>query len=68
MAQCPDCDSIKVAPGINEGDGKCSVCHGDGHGTILDRFAENFGAEKSCYNCDGTGDCPTCGGTGEVED
>jgi hypothetical protein len=34
--KCPDCDSVKVNPFLNEGDGKCSVCHGTGEGGLLD--------------------------------
>ena len=67
MARCPNCDSVEIFSIPERGDGKCSVCHGDGHGTMFDRLAEGFGASKSCYNCDATGVCPTCGGTGEVD-
>ena len=66
MARCYACDSIRI--GEDRGDGNCSVCHGDGHGTLFDRLAEGFGANASCYNCGGSGDCPNCGGTGEVDD
>ena len=68
MAQCPDCDGVKLFPGINEGDGKCEVCHGTGLGDLLDQFAGKLVGEKSeCWKCDGTGQCQTCGGTGAVD-
>jgi DnaJ-class molecular chaperone len=67
MAQCPDCDGVKIF-GLNEGDGKCFVCHGDGKGDLIDRFAESFGGSSKCWKCNGSGECPTCGGTGVVDD
>ena len=69
MAQCRDCDSIKIFPGVNEGDGKCDVCHGTGLGGALDQFAASIVQEESeCWKCDGTGQCQTCGGTGVVDE
>ena len=65
MGQCPDCDSVKIFPGVNEGDGKCSVCHGDGYGDFFSRIGG--GGKGQCYNCGGSGDCPTCGGSGTVD-
>ena len=67
MPKCPDCDGVKITPGINEGDGNCSVCHGSGK-TAMDEFVEGFlGGESECDNCNGTGVCPTCGGTGVAD-
>lgn len=65
MSQCPDCNSIKVSPFIDEGDGKCDKCHGTGLGNALDQFAGSLVGEASeCNECGGTGQCQTCGGTG----
>ena len=69
MAQCPDCDSIKIFPGVEEGNGKCDVCHGEGYGSFLDQFAASLAHDKSeCWKCNGTGQCQTCGGSGVVSD
>lgn len=67
MAKCPDCNGSSDLLGLY-GDGKCSVCHGNGMGDMLDRFSDSItGAKSKCWNCAGTGVCPTCGGTGETE-
>ena len=50
MARCPDCDSVEIFSIPERGDGNCSVCHGDGHGTFMDRLAEGIGGSKSCFN------------------
>ena len=69
MAECPDCDGVKVFPGPGEGNGKCDLCHGDGLGGLLDQFSATFVDESSeCNKCSGTGQCQTCGGTGVVND
>lgn len=68
MARCPDCDSVEIFSIPERGDGNCSVCHGDGHGTFMDRLAEGIGGSKSCFNCGASGKCPTCGGSGVVAD
>lgn len=66
--KCPDCHSIKVFPGINEGDGKCSQCYGQGYGGALDQFSASLVGEKSnCIVCKGSGVCQTCHGKGTVE-
>ncbi len=66
--KCPDCDSIKIL--ADEGDGKCSVCHGSGIGGLMDEIADAtnpFGrGHIKCYNCGGGGKCPTCHGSGTV--
>ena len=71
MVQCPDCDNIVVLSFPTVGDGKCSVCHGEGHpsGTFVSDFNEELlGADpEDCDNCGGSGECPTCDGTGEVD-
>jgi hypothetical protein len=68
--QCPDCDSVKINPFLNEGDGKCTVCHGTGEGGLLDQFVDAtnpFGRQGTeCFKCHGTGQCQTCGGNGVV--
>lgn len=68
--QCPDCNSVKVNPFLNEGDGKCSVCHGTGEGGMLDQLADAtnpFGRQGTkCFKCHGTGQCQSCGGHGVV--
>jgi len=70
--KCPDCDSIKISPFLDEGDGNCSACHGSGEGGLLDHIADAinpFSAEKTkCWKCHGTGQCQTCGGNGFVYD
>lgn len=67
MAQCPDCDSVKILSIPEEGDGKCGVCHGFGK-TVMDQFEEGFlGGKSECFNCNGSGICPTCEGTGVAE-
>lgn len=69
MAQCPDCDSVKIRLFEDEGDGVCSVCHGSGGGGMLDDIGDAmFGSKTECYNCGGSGECPTCDGTGVVDD
>ena len=71
MAQCPDCHSVKVFPGINEGDGKCAVCYGTGNPDFADALVDSvniLGGEKSkCTKCKGSGVCQTCFGTGIVK-
>lgn len=68
--KCPDCNSIKIVPFDEQGDGRCSVCHGGGVGGVLDEIADGlnpFGrGHITCYKCDGSGQCQTCGGTGKV--
>lgn len=60
MAVCPDCDDREITLNLylEKGDGKCSVCHGEGYivGVIV----------IECTNCEGSGQCPTCEGIGEV--
>lgn len=71
MAQCRECNSIKVFPGLNEGDGKCSVCHGSGFwdAPIVGWLAAGVAGESDkCFRCNGSGECPACDGTGAVED
>ena len=69
MAKCQDCNSIKIFPGTNEGDGKCSTCHGTGNGDLLDQVVHGLLWGKSeCQVCKGSGVCQTCGGTGIVDD
>ena len=63
MLQCPDCDSIKDFPGINEGDGVCSVCHGTG-----ELGSRSLMTDGPCENCWGSSECPTCGGVGVIDD
>ena len=57
---------------MSEGDGKCSECHGDGLGDVMNQFADAvnpFTDEQTpCRNCNGTGECPTCSGTGVIDD
>jgi len=66
--KCPDCHSIKVFPGIDEGDGKCSQCYGQGYGGALDQFSASLVGEKSnCIVCKGSGVCQTCHGKGTVK-
>ena len=68
MAQCPSCHSIKIFPGVHEGDGKCSKCYGSGYGIALDQFVSKLVGEKSnCLRCNGSGECPRCDGTGVIE-
>ena len=68
MAQCPDCDGVKISI-PNEGDGKCSVCHGLGGGGLLDEVADALAeTHTECWACHDSGDCQTCGGSGVVED
>lgn len=66
--QCPDCNSVKIF--ANEGDGKCSVCHGTGDGGFLDQLADATNPFRrqgtECWKCHGTGQCQTCGGNGVV--
>ena len=67
QTQCRDCDGVKIF--ANEGDGKCSVCHGDGRGGILDQVADGLNpwdVKTGCWKCHGTGQCQSCGGTGLV--
>lgn len=68
--QCPDCDSVKISPFLNQGDGRCSVCHGTGQGGMLDQFVDAtnpLGRQgTTCFKCHGTGQCQTCGGKGVV--
>jgi len=61
MAECPDCDAaeIQLIPLSPKGNGRCSVCHGEGKTIVL-------GFENVCYKCNGTGICPTCRGAGEI--
>jgi len=62
--QCPNCNSIKVFPGVNEGDGKCSQCHGTGLGSLLDQVVDRH---SKCIRCNGSGICQSCSGAGIVE-
>jgi hypothetical protein len=68
--KCPDCDSVKVNPFLNEGDGKCSACHGTGGSGLLDQLVDAtnpFGKQGTeCYKCRGTGQCRSCGGNGVI--
>jgi hypothetical protein len=65
MSKCPDCNSIKINPFIDEGDGKCDKCLGTGLGGALDQVVSSLVHERSeCDYCSGTGQCQTCGGTG----
>jgi len=68
--QCPDCDSVKVSIFVNEGNGQCSVCHGDGLGSVMNQISDGinpFTDEKTpCWKCNGSGQCQTCGGSGVV--
>jgi len=71
MGKCPDCDGVKIL--FDEGDGKCSRCHGTGGPDIIAALADNINvfpdAEPSkCYVCAGSGVCQTCGGTGVTDD
>jgi len=70
--RCPDCDSVKITPAIDEGDGNCSECHGSGKGGLLDQLIDSFNPfdcdGTDCWKCDGTGQCQTCGGSGIVYD
>ena len=67
--KCNDCDqTITNVFDPNEGNGKCSHCHGKGkvYG-IRDQFASDFmGGEDyhTCEVCDGSGICQTCNGSG----
>lgn len=68
--KCPDCDSVSLTPYADEGDGKCSECHGTGMGGVLEDladYANPLGSQGSeCWKCHGTGQCQTCGGSGIV--
>ena len=69
MAQCSDCDSIKMFSVQPEGDGKCSVCHGTGFTEPFEMLFESVSdPELTCDECQGTGRCQTCGGMGMVEE
>ncbi len=58
MAKCPDCFSIKIALGEEEGDGKCDRCYGEGTGTFLETLADGITGERTpCSKCYGTGQC-----------
>ncbi|MGC2194128.1 MAG: hypothetical protein WA628_05595 [Terriglobales bacterium] len=70
MAQCPDCDSIKMFCDPPEGNGQCSACRGTGFGEFYDIAAiEILNVERpACEECFGTGRCQTCLGKGVVEE
>lgn len=68
MEKCPDCDGVKMLSFPEEGDGKCSVCHGGGKGGIMDGIAHGLmWGESICETCNGSGVCQTCQGSGVVE-
>jgi hypothetical protein len=60
--QCPDCNSVKLFG--NEGDGKCSACHGSGDSNMPDFIPGQN--EGNCYKCKGSGICSTCVGSGII--
>ena len=70
MARCFDCDSIRMFCDPQEGNGKCSACHGTGFSEFLDSVEIEFlnGGPPSCEECYGTGICPTCNGSGVLEE
>ena len=70
MAQCPDCDSIKMFCDPPEGDGKCSLCHGMGTVLFFDSAIMEMlhTDEPACEECRGTGQCQTCAGSGVIEE
>jgi DnaJ-class molecular chaperone len=53
-----------------EGNGKCSACHGTGFSEFLDSEEIEFlnGGPSSCEECYGTGICATCNGSGVLEE
>lgn len=68
MAQCPDCNSVRVEFGPERGNGRCDACYGTGQeqgfgGLLSDATGTGH---NPCYKCHGTGQCQTCGGTGET--
>jgi DnaJ-class molecular chaperone len=71
-SRCPDCDSVKINPFVDEGDGNCSECHGTGEGVLLEQLVDSFNPfgrqGTECWKCHGTGQCQTCGGSGIVYD
>ena len=67
MAQCPDCYSVKMRLGADEGDGKCSVCRGEGRELGLTAIADvALGNRTPCWACGFSGKCQTCRGSGVV--
>ena len=69
MAQCPDCDAIRIFSDPPEGNGMCSVCHGIGSYEFLDPIIESLSGEQPvCEQCYGSGQCQTCRGSGVVEE
>jgi DnaJ-class molecular chaperone len=70
MAQCTDCDAVKMFCDPPEGNGKCSACHGTGWGEFFDIAAAEFAnAERpACEECYGSGRCQTCRGSGVIEE
>jgi hypothetical protein len=69
MAQCPDCYSVKIRLGTDEGDGKCSVCRGEGRELGLTEIVDvALGNRTPCWACGFSGKCQTCRGSGVVKD
>jgi DnaJ-class molecular chaperone len=68
--KCPDCDSVNLTPYTDQGDGRCSECHGTGAGGVIEDLIDGLNPlsnqESECQKCHGTGQCQTCGGSGIV--
>ena len=66
MAQCPDCNSVKIFSIPAEGDGVCSYCHGEGKTGFSSVNELITGEPLECPYCHGSRTCQTCGGSGVV--
>jgi len=66
MAKCPDCDGTSDIFGLI-GNGRCSVCHGDGKALLSGLNEAVMGEPLECWKCGGSGTCQTCNGSGEID-